>query len=91
MSKKVTFDAKRPSRSQPGNVDDWVQGREPMSREPMKRLTIDIALSLHARVKTGCAVEKLVIAEVVRDFLEGRFPLPKDAASHGLNGTAGPS
>ncbi|OWK46460.1 hypothetical protein FRUB_00159 [Fimbriiglobus ruber] len=45
--------------------------------EPVKRLTIDIPESLHRRVKTACAIEDLVMADVVREMLDQRFPEPK--------------
>jgi hypothetical protein len=73
--KKVTFGGKRPSA--PGNnPDDWVHNREAQSKEhePMKRLTIDVPLSLHRRIKTQCANAELVMADVIRDLLEKRFP-----------------
>jgi hypothetical protein len=45
--------------------------------EPMKRLTIDIPLSLHKRVKAQCATRETTIAEVVRKYLEKTFPDPE--------------
>lgn len=74
MSKKVSFGAKRPSIQQTGNVDDWVHDRETTSREPMKRLTIDVPLSLHKRIKSQCALHNLVMADEIRELLERRFP-----------------
>ena len=43
----------------------------------MKRLTIDIPLSLHKRVKSQCANRGTTIAEVVRKYLEKNFPDPE--------------
>jgi ParG len=37
--------------------------------EPMKRLTIDVPLSLHTRLKTMCASSGQKIADVVRDLI----------------------
>jgi hypothetical protein len=67
--------------------DAWVsQGREgepPAAQEPaslekeevpMKRLTIDIPLDLHKRVKSQCADRGVKMADVVREFLESTFP-----------------
>jgi hypothetical protein len=71
--KKVAFGRKPPDGSKSGSLDDWVHAREGIT-EPSKRLTIDIPKSLHKRVKTGCAIEDLDMAEVVREFLERRFP-----------------
>lgn len=42
--------------------------------EAMKRLTIDIPTSLHKRVKSQCANQGTTIADVVRAFLERKFP-----------------
>lgn len=72
--KKVTF-GPRPS-APGGNPDQWVAA-QPQPAEPMKRLTIDIPVSLHRRVKTACVSENLVMAEVVRKYLEKRFPEPE--------------
>ena len=42
--------------------------------EQTKRLTIDIPESLHKRVKSQCATQGTTIADVVRAFLERKFP-----------------
>lgn len=82
MKKKISFGA-RPPATTTITPDDWVADTvsptveaAPEPPEKIKRLTIDIPLSLHRRVKTGCAREELVIADVVRDFLNQRFPAP---------------
>jgi hypothetical protein len=72
--KKVEFQAKRPSVHESTNLDAWVQGQAPSDREPTKRLTIDVSLSLHKRIKSGCAIEGLVMADEIRDLLERRWP-----------------
>jgi hypothetical protein len=72
--KKVTFGSKRPSGSPNGAVDDWVLDRAAPEREPMKRFTIDVPVSLHKRVKSQCAMQNLVMADVMRDLLERQFP-----------------
>ena len=89
--KKVTFGARPPAAGKLANPDDWVANTPEAQVAPtappgappekIKRLTIDIPLSLHRRVKTGCAREELVIADVVREFLDQRFPADPDAAS----------
>ena len=40
----------------------------------MKRLTIDIPLSLHQRVKSQCALKGENMADVVRELLGKHFP-----------------
>lgn len=68
--KKVSFGAKRPSQIEPTTIDDWVQ-----DKEPTKRLTIDVPVSLHKRIKSQCAVNDLKMADAIRDLLAERFPV----------------
>jgi acyl carrier protein phosphodiesterase len=54
----------------------------------MKRLTIDIPLSLHQRVKSRCALQGEKMADVVRGLLEKQFPPEEQgsaAAGQGAN------
>lgn len=74
--KKISF-ASKPTIGNEGrghlpSADQWVTGQT--LTEPVKRLTIDVPLSLHRRIKTQCAIDDLVIADVVRDLLSKRFP-----------------
>jgi len=41
---------------------------------PMKRLTIDVPIDLHIRLKTGCAMRGEKIADVVGVLIEREFP-----------------
>jgi hypothetical protein len=41
---------------------------------PMKRLTIDVPVSLHRRVRAACAKRGLKPSSVLRDLLEREFP-----------------
>ena len=74
--KRVTFSSKRPSTVSPSTADDWVEDRAAISSEPTKRLTIDVRISLHKRIKSQCAMQNLVMADEIRDLLEQRFPEP---------------
>jgi hypothetical protein len=56
------------------DLDSWVQNREIITKEPTKRLTIVIPLSLHTRIKGTCASEDRLMADVIREMLEQRFP-----------------
>jgi ParG len=47
-----------------GNVISW----------PMKRITIDVPIDLHIRLKTGCAMRGEKIADVIRTLIEREFP-----------------
>ena len=71
MSKKVTFGS-RPSaaRTDTAKADDWVNRRDV---EAMKRLTIDVSTSLHARIKSQCALRGVKMADEIRELLEKHF------------------
>lgn len=71
--KKVTIGAKPVARPLPPSADDWVKARG-RSTETMKRLTIDVPLSLHKRIKSQCALQESRMADVIRELLEQRFP-----------------
>ena len=80
--KKVSFGARPPAASStPATADAWVADKA-RAPEPIKRLTIDIPLGLHRRVKAGCVRDEVYIADVVRDFLEERFPAIDAAPRH---------
>ncbi len=65
--KKITFSGKPATNRTASSADQWVG-------EPLKRLTIDIPLSLHQRVKSQCALKGEKMADVVRELLEKHFP-----------------
>jgi hypothetical protein len=73
--KKVPIGAKPTAKPAPAAADAWVESRgaEP---EPMKRLTIDIAESLHRRIKAQCAMDGTKIADQVRELLIQKFGNP---------------
>lgn len=70
--KKVTIGGKPTARPVPSSPDEWVADRSDPA-EPMKRLTIDIPLSLHQRVKSQCALKGEKMADAVRELLEKHF------------------
>lgn len=70
--KKITFNSKPIANLGHASPDAWVNDT-PLT-EPTKRFTIDVPISLHRRVKSRCALENLVMADVMRDLLEQRFP-----------------
>lgn len=83
MSKKVTMSTK-PNRSnaQELDADTWVNqgaasitnGQEP-EKESTARFTIDIPVSLHARIKSQCALKRVKMREEVLAMLEEKFPV----------------
>jgi hypothetical protein len=78
--KKIAFGGKPIPRPGQGSPDDWVADRSMILAEPTKRLTVDVPLSLHQRVKSQCAVRGEIMADVIRNLLEHHFaaePLPE--------------
>lgn len=71
MNKKVAF-GPRPglARAEDAKTDDWVNRRDP---EAMKRLTIDVPASLHARIKSQCAIRGVKMADALRELLAQHF------------------
>ncbi len=78
MSKTVEF--KKPKAKKIATApeaDTWVSKRSvaaPADTEPQKRLTIDIPVSLHTRVKAGCAVRGTKMRSIILELLEAEFP-----------------
>jgi hypothetical protein len=70
--KKITIGSKPTSTPNQAAADAWVNNRQ-ANPEPMKRLTIDVPLSLHQRVKSQCALKGEQMANVMRELLEQRF------------------
>jgi len=71
MSKTVTI-APKPTRTA---SQDWVEHRKvPQERRPTRRLTLDIDADLHGRMRIECVEKGLVMADVIRELIEARFP-----------------
>lgn len=71
--KKVSF-AGKPTSGKKAAVDIWVENRDAAPKQPTKRLTIDVPIDLHKRIKSHCAMEDLMMADVIRDLLLKQFP-----------------
>ena len=71
MSKKISFSVKPGAArvDDAAKADDWVNNR----METTKRLTIDVPASLHARIKSQCAIRGVKMADEVRELLEKHF------------------
>ena len=79
--KKVKIGAKPQGPGNRPSPDDWVAERpapeaiEDKSIEiRLKRLTIDIPLALHKRIKSQCAIRGENMADEIRNLLEKHFP-----------------
>jgi hypothetical protein len=97
--KKIDFVPKPTSATSQRTADQWVMGgvgltegvNTPKSKppaEPIKRLTIDVPVSLHRRFKTQCALQELVMADVIRELLEQRFPAAEGKTNQADEGAA---
>ena len=75
MTKKVTIGAKpQPTNSTGANPDQWVTSKKEGKGEPIKRLTFDVPASLHARIKSQCALRGVKMNEELRELVEKHFP-----------------
>lgn len=72
--KKISFGSRPQGQGSANRLsqDAWVSDRQ--AAEPMKRLTIDISLTLHQRIKSQCAIRNVKMADEIRDLLEKHFP-----------------
>ncbi len=83
MSKKVTMSTKpSKTKAQKLSADAWVsQGAnltangDESEQEATARFTIDIPVSLHARIKSQCALKRVKMREEVLSMLEEKFPV----------------
>lgn len=67
MAKKVSI--KTPtSKAPPKTAEEWVA-----HREQSKRLTIDVPLSLHSRLKVAAAQHNQSMGEIVRSCIENHL------------------
>lgn len=69
--KKVSIGPKPTGKADPA-ADNWVENRA-AGEESMKRLTIDIAESLHRKIKAACALRGTKIADEVRELLLQKY------------------
>jgi hypothetical protein len=80
MPKKVAMPQPRPVAATP---DDFVS-RKPEPEAPTeatKRLSVDVPVSLHKRLKIVCANREINMADAMRDFIaEGVRALERDVA-----------
>ena len=75
--KRVSFSSKPLTGG--ATPDQWVAAKT--AGVPTKRLTIDVPLDLHRRMKVQCAQMGEHMADVVRTLLEAKFRVREDEAS----------
>jgi len=79
MSKKVAFGTKPTPSAPPASLDDLVRSRsevaqqEPAANEATaegtRRLSLDLQISLHTKVKMHCVQNGLLMADYVRGLI----------------------
>ncbi len=79
MIKRVQFAGRRNGPA-PAEIDHWVQNRGQQPGEKIKRLTVDVPISLHRRIKSQCALDNVIMADAIRDLLYERFGEREQAA-----------
>ena len=73
-TKKVSIGAKPTNKPAPAAADAWVENRAAADEpEQMKRLTIDVPVSLHRAIKSQCAMRGTKIADEVRELLTQKY------------------
>jgi hypothetical protein len=70
--KRITLRPK-PSKILSHKADAWVQNRSTDVQEPIKRLTIDLPVSLHTRIKATCAMRGAKMVEEIRELLMQKY------------------
>ena len=75
MTKDVSFSGRPPSSDQRAEkAFAALQTTEAKVEEPTKRVCVDLPVSLHSRIKVGCAKDGVSITQILRDYLEKKFP-----------------
>ena len=74
--KKVPIGSKPQSKPSAPSADAWVdQANRPNQAveklEPLKRLTIEVPLTLHHAIKRKCVDNGVTMADVIRDLIAG--------------------
>lgn len=80
--KKVVIGSKPTPSTTSRASDAWVKDHR-NEGEPTKRLTIDVPLPLHKRIKSQCANQGVNMADVLRELLEKHFPSERANGHHG--------
>ena len=70
--KKVTIASKPQASANRKPLTTGSKRARPLT-EPIKRLTVDVSLPLHTRIKTQCAMKGDKMADVIRELLEKQF------------------
>lgn len=72
-TKKVSIGAKPTAKAVAPSADAWVGERKPVEVEAMKRLTLDVPASLHAKIKSSCAMRGTKMVEEITILLTDKF------------------
>ena len=74
MTKDVSFRGTPPSKNNTRATEAFEALGLSAKPEKTKRITVDVPVSLHSRVKLECCRQDVAITDVVRRLLEAEFP-----------------
>ena len=73
MSKKVIIGAK-PTTGSEQATEAWVENRAtPKETVPTKRLTIDVPIDLHGKIKAACALKNVKMVDDINRLLVNEY------------------
>ena len=81
--KKITIGSKPSTTQNQYSADEWVADRQ--LTETLKRLTVDVPLELHKRIKSQCANRNVKMADEIRELLERHFGPRGSKLGQGVN------
>jgi len=73
MSEKRITLGPKPNKVLSSRADVWVRNRSTDTEEPIKRLTIDLPISLHSKIKATCAMRGAKMVEEIRELLIQKY------------------
>ncbi|PTR05618.1 plasmid segregation centromere-binding protein ParG [Nitrosospira sp. Nsp5] len=77
MTKKIIMNPRPSKQPDPATADQWVENRAPDVKEPVKRLTLDIPVSLHRTIKAQCAMRDTKMVEEILELLIKKYGNPQ--------------
>lgn len=84
MNKKVAFGAKPTPKAAPASIDELVRSRaegsaanETKTGEGTRRVSVDLPMSLHTKLKLHCVQNGVLMADYLRELITKHFDAPK--------------
>jgi hypothetical protein len=84
MNKKVAFGTKPAPKAAPASIDELVKSRaegaaanETKTGEGTRRVSVDLPMSLHTKLKLHCVQNGVLMADYLRDLITKHFESSK--------------